>query len=316
MENAKKVLKILKTSLILGIIAVLISIAILIAIVGGVKNAFAMPFYDLKPTNELVLRASFYTTYSSSTKERKHNIALASKSLNNVLVESFGEFSFNRCVGERTQKRGYQKAKIIAQGEFVDGVGGGVCQVSTTLYNAVILAGLNVIECHPHSLPVSYVEPSFDAMVNSGWADLKFINNTHNPIIIKAFANGDKLLIEIWGQKMKEKYIRKSVVTKTLPALEEQVIFDTDGNYPDIFQGEHRWIRYGKEGLMSEGYVLKVLGKKTEKKKIRSDRYSPTRGLIVYGTAEKPKEAQIESENVSLNLFAKRQNYLLKKKSC
>ncbi len=315
MKNAEKVYKILKTCLILGITISLILTAIFVAFIGGVKSAFAMPFYDLKPS-EITLRASFYTTYSASTKERKHNIALACKSLNNTLVESFGEFSFNRCVGERTEKRGYQKAKIISQGEFVDGVGGGVCQVSTTLYNALILAGLDIIECHPHSLPVSYVEPSFDAMVNSGWADLKFINNTHNPIIIKAFANGDKLLIEIWGQKMKEKYIRKSVVTKTLPALEEQVIFDTDGNYPDIFQGEYRWIRYGKEGLLSEGYVVKVLGKKTEKKKIRSDRYSPTRGLIVYGTAEKPNDKQKENQNVMQNLLGIRENLLLKNKSC
>ncbi len=315
MKIAEKVSKILKISLIIGVGVVVILIATFSTFIGGVKNAFAMPFYDLQPS-EIVLRSSFSTTYSASSKERKHNIALASKALNNSLIESFGEFSFNRCVGERTEKRGYQKAKIIVSGEFVDGIGGGVCQVSTTLYNALILAGLEIIESHPHSLPVSYVEPSFDAMVNSGWADLKFINNTHNPVIIKAFANGDRLLIEIWGQKMKEKYIRKSVVTKTLPALTEQVVLDTDGNYPDIFQGEYRWIRYGKEGLLSEGYVVKVLGGKTEKKKIRSDRYSPTRGLIVYGTAEKPKESQIESENLSLNLLSKRQNYLLKKKSC
>ena len=127
-------------------------------------------------------------------------------------------------------------------------------------------------------------------MVNSGYADLKFVNNTKNPIIIKAFANFNTLTIEIWGQKMQEKYIRKSVVTKILPALEEQVILDIDGNYPDIFKGEFKCIRYGKEGLLSEGYVVKVMSGKTEKKKIRSDRYSPTRGLIVWGTAEKPKE--------------------------
>ena len=315
MKNAEKVYKILKTSLILGITFVLVSIFTFTIVIVGVKNAFAMPFYDLQPS-EMVLRASFYTTYSASSKERKHNIALACKSLNNTLVESFGEFSFNRCVGERTEKRGYQKAKIIVSGEFVDGVGGGVCQVSTTLYNALILAGLDILECHPHSLPVSYVEPSFDAMVNSGYADLKFINNTHNPIIIKAFANGDRLLIEIWGQKMKEKYIRKSVVIKTLPALEEQVIFDTDGNYPDVFKGEYKWVRYGKEGLMSEGYLIKVLDKKTEKKKIRSDRYSPTRGLIVYGTAEKPNDEQKENQNILQNLLGIMKNLLLRNKSC
>ena len=314
MKNAEKVSKILKTSLFIGISAIIILIATFIVFVANVKNAFAMPFYELKPS-EITLRASFYTTYSASSSERKHNIALAAKALNNTLVESNGEFSFNRCVGERTEKRGYKKAKIIVSGEFVDGIGGGVCQVSTTLYNALILAGVKIIECHPHSLPVSYIEPSFDAMVNSGYADLKFINNTHNPIIIKAFANGDRLLIEIWGQKMKEKYIRKSVVTKTLPALEEQVVLDTEGNYPDIFQGEYRWVRYGKEGLLSEGYVVKVLDGKTEKKRIRSDRYSPTRGLIVYGTTEKPKQMQEISENLSKTLLGFKEKYLIKNKS-
>ena len=116
-----------------------------------------------------------------------------------------GEFSFNYTIGERTERRGYKKAKIIVGGEFVDGVGGGVCQVSTTLYNAVLLAGLKVVECHPHSLPVSYVEPSFDAMVNSGWADLKFINDTHNPVIIRARADGAKLTIQIFGEPMNER---------------------------------------------------------------------------------------------------------------
>ena len=125
----------------------------------------AMPFYDLQP-KKIVLRAEFSTNYSSSTDARKFNVALASKTLDNTLVDINGEFSFNYTVGERTERRGYKKAKIIVGGEFVDGVGGGVCQVSTTLYNAVLLAGLKIIECHPHSLPVSYVAPSFDAMVN------------------------------------------------------------------------------------------------------------------------------------------------------
>ncbi len=307
MENAKKLSKILKTSLFIGIATLLIFAIITSVCFLSIKWAFAMPFFDLKPS-DIVLRASFSTSYSTSSKERKHNIALASKALNNTLVESFGEFSFNRCVGERTEKRGYQKAKIIVSGEFVDGIGGGVCQVSTTLYNALILAGLEIIECHPHSLPVSYVEPSFDAMVNSGYADLKFINNTHNPIIIKAFANEDRLLIEVWGEKMTEKYIRKSVVTKTLPVLEAQEVFDTEGNYPDLYQGECRWVRYGKEGLLSEGYLIKVSGKSTKKQKIRCDRYSPTRGLIVWGTKEKPADEIKENEIVGQSL-----SYTLKK---
>ena len=244
-----------------------------------------MPFYNLKP-EQLTLRSSFYTTYATSTDERKSNIALAAKSLNGTFVDVGAEFSFNRTVGERTVKRGYKVAKIIVGGEFVDGVGGGVCQVSTTLYNAILLAGLKITEYHAHSLPVSYVAPSFDAMVNSGSADLRFINDTFNPIIIYAHADGQRLLIEIHGQKQNLSIERYSVVTERIPCEKEQVILDEKGEYPDLFVGEYRFIKYGKAGCKSEGYIVaKKDGKVIFNRKIRSDKYNSTRGIVVYGTA-------------------------------
>lgn len=254
----------------------------------------AMPFYDLRP-KEIVLRSSFYTTYKSSSDERKNNIAVATKSLNNTLVDVGGEFSFNKTVGPRTEKNGYKSAKIIVGGEFVDGVGGGVCQVSTTLYNAVLLSGLLITECHPHSLPVGYIAPSFDAMVNSGSSDLKFINNTHNPIIIKTFANGEVLKMEIWGEPQKEKISRQSVVLGEIPAPIEQEVFDENGEYPELFEGERIVVRYSKSGLISEGYlVFSINGKVLRVKKIRSDKYNAQRGLIVWGKAVKDKELNDE----------------------
>ena len=247
----------------------------------------AMPFYDLQP-KKIVLRSEFSTRYSSSTEERKFNVNLASKTLDNTLVDINGEFSFNLTIGERTEKRGYKKAKIIVGGEFVDGVGGGVCQVSTTLYNAVLLAGLKIIECHPHSLPVSYVEPSFDAMVNSGWADLKFINDTHNPVIIRARADGEKLTIQIFGEPMVERYERVSVLTGEVPQPKAEITFDDKGEYPDLFEGEFKFLRYGKSGYKSEGYIKTfVNGKHVKTRKIRTDKYLPTKSVIIYGRAKR-----------------------------
>ncbi len=249
------------------------------------RKAGAMPFYNLKP-EQLVLRSSFYTTYESSIDERKINIALAAKSLNGTLVDVGAEFSFNRTVGERTVKRGYKVAKIIVGGEFVDGVGGGVCQVSTTLYNAVLLAGLKITEYHAHSLPVSYVAPSFDAMVNSGSADLRFINDTFNPIVIYTHADGQKLTVEIYGQKPALSIERYSVVTERIPCEKEQIIVDEKGEYPDLLVGEYRFVKYGKSGYKSEGYIVaKKDGKVMFNRKIRSDKYNSTRGIVVYGTA-------------------------------
>ena len=246
----------------------------------------AMPFYDLQP-KELTLRASFYTSYPASTEERKNNIKLASKSLDNVFVDSNSEFSFNDTVGDRTIERGYKTSKIIFGGQFVDGVGGGVCQVSTTLYNAVLLAGLPITEYHPHSLAVSYVAPSFDAMVNSGSADLRFINNTHNPIIIRSFADDSTIKIEIYGEPMVEKYTRISTVKSEIPAPDYKIVYDEEGLYPDLIKGERKIITFAKNGYISQGSLVKMInGKMVSSKIIRNDIYKPLQGVAIEGIKE------------------------------
>ena len=254
------------------------------------QKAYAkMPFYDLKPAF-LRVRSDFSTGYSSSTNERKSNIARAVKSLNNTFVDVGAEFSFNRTVGPRTEKRGYQSAKIIVGGKFVDGVGGGVCQVSTTLYNAVLLAGLKVIEYHPHSLPVAYIEPSFDAMVNSGSADLKFINNTHNPLIILATADGERVRVKILGEPMQEKYLRQSAITEYISPPENEIIFDDNGEHPDLYLGQTKTLTFAKQGYYSEGYLIKTVGGVVvQSKKIRKDKYNAVRGVIIQGTTPRPE---------------------------
>jgi hypothetical protein len=128
---------------------------------------------------------------------------------------------------------------ILQNGEFVDAVGGGVCQVSSTLYNACLLSGLEIIEKNPHSLMVSYVEPGFDAMVNMNSSDFKFKNNTNYPIIIATSNIGDECKICIYGEKN----------TKTIKK-ESSVIYDksveSDGNsYTKV---NPRLVVYGDNG--------------------------------------------------------------------
>ncbi len=251
-------------------------------------TAYAMPFYGLNP-KRLTLRAQFYTSYTSSSAERKHNIALAVSSIDGAFIDVGGEFSFNYIVGARTEKRGYKSAKIISKGKFVDGVGGGVCQVSTTLYNAVLLAGLKIIEFHPHSLPVSYVAPSFDAMVNSGSADLRFKNNTDNPVIIHAVADGSTVTIKIIGEPMQALYERRSQVVGEITPPEPEITPDDNGEYPELYEGDTKVISYGKSGLKSEGYLTKIVnGKVVWVKRIRRDTYSPLRGQIILGKTPRP----------------------------
>ena len=273
----------------------ILAVALSFAVISPAK-VNAMPFYDLQP-KELVLRSAFYTSYTSSSEDRKNNISVASKSLNNVFVDCNCEFSFNLTVGPRTERRGYKTAKIIFNGKFIDGVGGGVCQVSTTLYNAVLLAGLNITEFHPHSLPVSYVAPSFDAMVNSGSADLKFVNNTHNPIIIKTFSDENTLRIEIYGEPMQEKYARQSVIKSEIIPPDYEILKDVNNEYPDLYEGEKKVLTLGKKGYTSQGILIKLVnGKPISSKIIRNDKYNPLRGVIIEGTAKRPEEAIISEQ--------------------
>jgi len=229
--------------------------------------------------------ASFATDYSRSTETRKHNIELALSSINGTVIEPGATFSFNQVVGDRTEKRGYQESKIIVNGQFVEGIGGGVCQVSTTLYNAAIRADMTIISVRNHSLPIAYVPPSFDAMVNSGSSDLKFQNTKDSPVFIKAYTKDNRVTIEFYGAKLPFTIVPESETVDTLPPpLEDEEIVDTEFKYikPDTPSGQKIKVLNGKGGLISKGYLnyYDSKGQLIARKQIRRDKYQPQKGLI------------------------------------
>src|SRR5690606_24482567 len=112
------------------------------------------------------LIGQYVTYYNSRNKNRSHNISLAAKSINNYVLFPGEVFSFNKVVGQRTISKGYMRAKVIVRGEFSEGIGGGICQVSSTLYNAADHAGLKIMQRYSHSRSVPYVPPGRDATVN------------------------------------------------------------------------------------------------------------------------------------------------------
>lgn len=140
-------------------------------------------------------KGSFRTWFGGGG--RGHNIRLAAASLNNYLLAPGEIFSFNKATGPRLPEKGYKLAPIIVGNYVIPGFGGGVCQVSTTLYNAVINAGLEVIERYPHSRPVDYVPYGRDATV-SNYLDFKFRNNRNSFLLIKSSTSYNCLVIEIW----------------------------------------------------------------------------------------------------------------------
>lgn len=152
---------------------------------------------DLKNASAIV---GYYETGISGNYQRFTNITLASSGINNTVVWPEEMFSFNEIVGPRTVERGYLPAPVILMGERNLDYGGGVCQVSSTLYNAAKKAGLNIIERNQHSKRVFYVPEGQDATVNYGYLDFRFVNNFDGPVIIKSGVTGGKVWVEILGE--------------------------------------------------------------------------------------------------------------------
>lgn len=141
-----------------------------------------------------------YTTYyNQNNKERSHNIFLSAVAINHHVIFPDETFSFNQVVGERTIDKGYQRAPVIVKGELSEDIGGGICQVSSTLFNAVNLRGIQMIERYSHSREVPYVPPGKDAAVSWWGPDFAFKNNYSHPILIKATAKNGVLEIIIYS---------------------------------------------------------------------------------------------------------------------
>ena len=141
--------------------------------------------------------ARFSTRFDDSDKNRNHNMALAAASLNNKIVAPGETFSYNEALGPTTKNRGYKKGVIFKGGRKAKGYGGGVCQVSSTLYNAVASAGLTIVERHAHSGKVTYIEAGRDAATSYGTLDFKFKNDKPFPIMINSSAENGMVSVVV-----------------------------------------------------------------------------------------------------------------------
>lgn len=169
---------------------------------------------DLTDMGEI---SSFSTWYNPDQINRSHNIALASKPLNNIVLKPGEVLSFNQTVGNVSYEKGYRDALIIVGDKFQPGLGGGLCQVSSTLYNACLLAGLKIVERHNHNLAVAYVPLGQDATVVHGLQDFRFQNNLKDPIYIWSKAGNGKVTMKIYGkQKYKQKIQVSHIVDQVI----------------------------------------------------------------------------------------------------
>lgn len=228
------------------------------------------PFTSERAERSVSRLASFTTYFNAENADRAHNIALAAGRIHGTVLAAGETFSFNAAAGARTAANGYREAPIIFDGEFVSGTGGGVCQVSTTVYNAALLAGMRIAEYHPHSLAVGYVEPSFDAMVSGTACDLKFCNESGGAVYVLCRVNQNALTVSLYGEQTGVTYLRESVVTATVPPPE-----------PELREGEEeKELRAAKNGVRSEGWLVRCeAGRANVRTLLRRDSYAPVRAI-------------------------------------
>ncbi|MBO3795476.1 VanW family protein [Bacillus subtilis] len=151
----------------------------------------------------------YVTYFNSSNKSRSHNISLSAKAIDNHVVFPNETFSFNQVLGMRTRNKGYKSAPIIVKGELSEGVGGGICQVSSTLFNAVDRAGLQIVQRYSHTRSVPYVPPGRDATVSWGGPDFRFQNQYNQPILIRAKRYGGSMIITLYSSVVINSKLRK-----------------------------------------------------------------------------------------------------------
>lgn len=199
-----------------------------------------IPFITLKPKytegqvqnmTPLYTLSTFSTEYGFSSPQRKTNIGIASSNINNYLLAPGEDFEFYKGIGgEPTKARGFQEAPVYVNGRVDSGIGGGMCQVSTTLYNAVLEANLQPLERYSHVFPVHYIPMGLDAAVAYGCNTLKFRNNTKGYLWIKSYHDGNTLSFTIIGHDKLDKKI--SIYSKPRGALSVDVyrdIYDMNG---------------------------------------------------------------------------------------
>ncbi|WP_092475639.1 VanW family protein [Desulfotruncus arcticus] len=227
-------------------------------------------------------RISAYSTkFDASQAGRTYNIKVAASALDGLLIGPGEEFSFNRVVGPRSSEAGYKNANVIINNELVPGLGGGVCQVSSTLYNAVLLANLKVTDRSNHSLPIGYVPMGRDATVAYDAIDFRFVNNGESYIYIKTAVDGNNLIIKLFGNK--EKTSKVEINSWVKDQIEPTIVYEKD---PNLASGEQVVKQKGSEGFIAVTERIVWQDGKKIIEQLPESHYQKVNRIIAIGTGE------------------------------
>lgn len=262
-----------------------------------------MPKYtrDIVEQCDTIL-GTFTTDYSSSASGRAANLENGARLINNTVLYPGDVFSAYKVLTPFTEENGYSIAGAYLNGLVVDSVGGGACQVTTTLYNTVLAAELGVVERQPHSMTISYVDVSRDAAIAGTYKDFKFTNNTDTPIVIEAATKNRKITFKIWGHEIRDIANRKiEYVTKILSTTEPPADVITKDpaqltTYRKVTQSAHT-------GYRAELYkVVYENGVEVSRSIVNTSNYQAAPQYITVGTKEvKDKSKDTKNSDITKN---------------
>ncbi|MDO5725051.1 MAG: VanW family protein [Tissierellia bacterium] len=237
------------------------------------------------------------TNYSASIENRKSNVRLGASKFDGLTVMPNQSVSFNETLGEISENTGYLPAGVIINGQFDTGIGGGICQVSTTIYNALLDADLTILQRRNHSRPVNYIKRGLDCAVATGLLDLRFKNEFDFPIYIMTKADDDNITVYILGDKNKKDYTVELEVENV-----ETVDFNTKTVIDNsMAPGESKVDQPGNKGYRTRTYKIKKRNGEIISKELISNDYYPARDKIVIMGPTPPKEETTESKPTSSN---------------
>ena len=238
---------------------------------------------------------SKYTTiYDAGNTSRGTNIAIAARTINGTVILPGETFSYNKILGNTTKEKGYKLGGSYVNGKVVPAYGGGICQVSTTLYNAVLYANLEIVERHNHSYSVSYVPASRDATVSYGGKDFKFKNSRTYPIKIVASAKNGVISVSLKGIKEEKEYDIE-IKSTTLSTTPYSTTYQDNSN---LAEGKEKVIQVGHNGMKSQAYkIVKYNGKTISKTLLSSDTYQPMNRIIEKGTKKSNNQETNKEES-------------------
>lgn len=229
------------------------------------------------------LLSTFSTNYQASNVNRTTNLRLASNKINGTVLLPGEEFSYNKTVGERTVSAGFKEAAVFNAGRVENGLGGGICQISSTLYDAVVMANLDVTVRRNHQFVTSYVKAGADATVVWGSQDFKFKNTRKYPVRITATVEGGVATVQVWGVKEEVEY-DITIETKKTATISYTTQYIQDASLP---AGQQKVVQSGNNGQKVEAYkVTKLNGQVISTTLLSKDTYNAMKKIVHVGTGQ------------------------------